>query len=254
MHDDKPEEHGWVGVRARFTRREPGPHTLKWIMVPLIGFVIAANVGDAFMPTLVDSNPLLLAALNSRTRNLVLVTNQLDALEFYAVSFLRLLASDPLFYLLGWYYGDRAVEWIETKHDGAGRFMRGAEQFFSKAAYPLVFIAPNNIICLLAGSAAMPIGIFILLNATGTIARLYLIRVFGEAFDQPIEAVLGFIADYRPYLLALTIGIVLVTSARQTRSGTGELGELLHLEEELDLKDRAANPDPRSDRGDPPPS
>mgnify|MGYP006193657243 CR=1 FL=1 len=34
------------------------------------------------------------------------------------------------------------------------------ERWFGKAAYPLVFIAPNNFICLFAGAAGMRIGWF----------------------------------------------------------------------------------------------
>jgi membrane protein DedA with SNARE-associated domain len=234
VHDEQGDEQGFAGVLARFHRREPGPHTLKWIGFPLIAMVIAANVGDAFMPTLVESNPLALIALNARNRNLILVTNQLDAASYYVVGFFRLLLSDPLFYLLGWYYRDRAVTWIEDRAAGIGGFLRSAEQYFDKAAYPLVAIMPNNFICLFAGSAGMPIRVFVALNAIGTLARLYLIRIFGEAFSEPIDDVLEFIGEYRPYLLALTIGIVVISSIRQAATGTGEVGEILHMEDDLE--------------------
>ena len=36
-----------------------------------------------------------------------------------------------------------------------GGTMRRAESWFGKAAYPLVFIAPNNFICLFAGASGM---------------------------------------------------------------------------------------------------
>ncbi len=231
---------GWASeaapatIRERFAQRKPGPHTLKLILGPLIAFVIAANVGDAMAPTLVDTHPLTLLSLNARNRNLILVTNQLDAVSYYVVGFVRLLASDPLFYLLGWYFGDRAVAWIEDRSNHAGRFMRSMEGFFGKAAYPLVVVMPNNFICLFAGSSGMAIGTFFALNAIGTVGRLYLIRWLGEAFEKPIDAVLDFIADYRPYLLATTVAFVVYTVWSEARSGKGEIGELLHLEEDLE--------------------
>ncbi len=157
------------------------------IIAPIIVLVIASNVGDALAPSLVDRHPLWLIALNARNRNLVLVTNQLDPFPYYLVGTLRLLLSDPLFYVLGYLYGDAAVTWMERKAPTYGRLMRTAERFFATAAYPLVFIAPNNYICLFAGAAGMPIIAFVILNVTGTVVRLYLIRVVGDIFDSPIQ-------------------------------------------------------------------
>lgn len=237
---------GPTTIRERFIRHQPGPHTLKLILGPLIAFVIAANVGDAASAWLVDEHPLALLALNARNRNLILVTNQLDAVSYYAVGFIRLLASDPLFYLLGWYFGDRAVAWIEGRSNHAGQFLRSMEGFFGKAAYPLVVAMPNNFICLFAGSSGMGVGTFFALNAVGTVGRLYLIRRLGEAFEAPIDSVLDFIAEYRPYLLAVTIGLVAWSVWSETRSGKGELGELLHLEEDLERElegEPSAEPD-----------
>ena len=43
----------------------------------------------------------------------------------------------------------------------------------------------------------MSVAGFFIANITGTIVRLYLIRRLGEAFEAPIDDVLGFIRDYR---------------------------------------------------------
>ena len=48
--------------------------------------------------------------MNARNRNLILVTNQLDAVSYYVVGTLRLLLSDPLFFLIGYWYGDTALD------------------------------------------------------------------------------------------------------------------------------------------------
>jgi membrane protein DedA with SNARE-associated domain len=191
---------------------------------------------------------LLLIILNARTRNLVLVVNQVDSVSFYVVGTLRLLVSDPLFYLLGYYYGDRAVAWIERRSKTWARWTREFEDLYRKAAYPLVFIAPNNPICLLAGSSGMRPSVFVALNVAGTIARLYLITLFGEAFEEPINWVLDFIKEYRWYLLALTVGIVLISTWRQARSGGTEVHDLVHLEEELEGEGGAGSPEDDEDR------
>jgi len=208
--------------------------TLSLIIGAIIVLVIGGMIGDALAPTLVDKHPLWLIALNARNRNLVLVVNQVDAVPYYLVGTFRLLLSDPLFYILGYFYGDTATRWMERQAPTYGRFMRTAERWFSIAAYPLVFIAPNNYICLFAGAAGMSIPVFLTLNITGTIFRLWIIQVLGNIFDKPIDAVLGFIQDYRIPLLILSVGLVVFTVWNERRQGESEITGLRHLEDELE--------------------
>jgi membrane protein DedA with SNARE-associated domain len=197
--------------------------------VPLIGLVIAAQVGDALAPTLVDTHPLWLITLNARNRNLILVVNQVDLWPFFLIGTLRLMASDPLFYLLGYFYGDAAVHWVERRSTRFGEWIRQFEGIFRRASYPLVFLAPNNLICVLSGSSGMRPSVFFVLNFTGTLTRLALIVWLGEAFEKPIDWVLDLIGEYRWYLLAATITIVAVMSWNEMRQGTSEVGRLRRL-------------------------
>jgi len=207
-----------------------------WLIVaPLVALVIASYVGDAFAPTLVDKHPLWLIALNARNRNLVLTTNSLDAVSYYVVGGLRLVLADPLFYLLGYFYGDAAVRWAERRSRTFGGILRSVEQFFQKASYPLVLIAPNNPICLFAGASGMSPPVFLALNITGTVARLYLIRWVGDIFASPIDTVVSFIREYRLPLTAVTIALVGFTIWSESRGeGETEFESLVHLEEELE--------------------
>jgi membrane protein DedA with SNARE-associated domain len=216
-------------VRPPLSRR-----ALTLIITPLIIMVIAANIGDALAPQWVDKHPLWLTALNARNRNLVLVTNNLDAWSYYLVASVRLLLSDPLFYILGFFYGDRAIVWLERRSSTFGNIIRTWESLFRKASYPLVFIAPNNFICLFAGSAGMRPAAFVTLNVSGTFFRLFLIRQVGEAFSSPIDSLLGFIQDYRWPLTALSVGVVLFTIMNDRRSGRGDLEALAHIEDDLE--------------------
>lgn len=228
--------------------KAPPSRARLWLVLgPLIVLVIGAQIGDALAPTLAVENPLLLIMLNARTRNLVLVTNSLDALSFYTVAFFRLLASDPLFYILGFWYGDAAVKWVERRSSSFGGMLRTWEKMFHRAAWPLVAIAPNNFICLFAGAAGMTPAVFLTLNVVGTAVRLYLIRLLGEAFEQPIETVLDFIREYRLPLTALSISIVVITVVLDRRSGKGELEAILDIEDELGVEEHpavASPPDP----------
>jgi len=152
-----------------------------------------------------------------------------------------LLLSDPLFYILGYYYGDTATKWMERQAPTYGRMMRTAEQWFGVAAYPLVFLAPNNYICLFAGAAGMSIPVFLALNVTGTFFRLWIIQVIGNVFDKPIDAILGFIQDYRIPLLVLSFALVGFSVWNERRQGgEDEITGLRHLEDELESE---AEPD-----------
>lgn len=215
-------------------RHRLGRRRLTLLIAPIVGLVVASNVGDALATTLATTHPLTLVALNARNRNLVLVTNELDAVSFYAVATLRLLVSDPLFFLLGYWYGDAAVTWMERRTRTWGSTMRQVERWFGRAAYPLVFVAPNNVICLMAGAAGMSVVGFFVANLAGTLVRLYLIRRLGEAFEAPIDDLLGFLADYRIPLLVLSVTLVAATSLFEMRRGDSELEAALHLDDDLE--------------------
>lgn len=225
---------------------ERGSPPSKWIVRVVIGLVVvsqgSALLGDLFAAGIVDREPALLIALNPRNRNLALATNQLSAVTYYVVGFLRLIASDPLYFLLGYWYGERAIAWTERRSRTYGPLVRDGERFFRKASYPLIFLAPNNIICALSAATGVRLGTFIALNLAGTVTRLVLIRQLGEIFSSPIDAVLGFIATYRIPLLILSAIAVAWTIFGEFR-GNSELNTLRSLEDDEDDGDRGAGGD-----------
>ena len=212
--------------------RRPDRSRLVLVVTPIVALIAAAYVGDALTTTWADRHPLLLTMLNARNRVLVLTTNQLDPVSYYLVAGLRLLASDPLFYLLGRWYGDAMVVWVEKRSKTFGEQVRLYERAFSKAAYLLVIVAPNAYVCVFAGAAGMPVGTFFTLNVAGTLLRLYLIRRLGEAFDQPIKSVLHFFARYRWALLIASVALVVLIIWSDRRRGKDEIGAILELSQD----------------------
>ncbi len=213
-------------------RHPPSPHTLKLLVAPVVFLVICSNVANVMWPTLQEHHPLLLIALSSINRYLILVSDQLDALSYYGVGTVRLLISDPLFFLLGYWYGDRALEWMDQKSPSYGPMLRRAQRFFGKAAWPLVLIAPNNFICLFAGAAGMRVGWFIALNLTGTVSRLYLIRVLGDRFASPIDRFQDLVGEYRWWFIGAS-ALLVAFSLRGEVKGGGDIDQLVHIDEEL---------------------
>ncbi|HEV7861664.1 MAG TPA: hypothetical protein VGR20_03150 [Acidimicrobiia bacterium] len=211
--------------------RRPSRSRLTLVVAPIVALIVAAYVGDALTTTWADKHPLLLTLLNARSRVLVLTTNQLDAVSYYLAAGVRLLASDPLFYLLGRWYGDAMVVWLEKRSKTFGEQVRLYEKAFTKATYPLVFFAPNPYICLFAGASGMPVGSFFTINIIGTLARLYLIRRVGEAFDAPIQSVLRFFDHYRLPLFIISVALVFFVFWNDRRQGKDEIGSMLDLAE-----------------------
>jgi membrane protein DedA with SNARE-associated domain len=248
---------------AAVVRRRPSRRQVTVIAVPLVALVVMNYVGDALAPTLVDTHPAWLIALNARNRNLALVTNSLDPWTYYGIGTARLLVSDPLFFLLGYWYGDAAVTWMERRTKTWGQLLRQIEQWFGKAAYPLIFIAPNNYICLFAGAAGMPLRAFFAVNIAGTITRLWLIRLVGETFESPLDDLVGWIGDNRIPLLIASVALVIASIILEARHGETEVEALARLDEELEQtaeeleRGQAARPpdqddDPEDRAADPP--
>ena len=209
----------------------PSRSRLVIVIAPIVALIVCGYIGDALTTTWADKHPLLLVLLNARSRILVLTTNQLDTISYYLAAGLRLLASDPLFYLLGRWYGDAMIQWVENRSKTFGEQIRLYERAFAKAAYPLVFLMPNPYICVFAGASGMRVGSFFTLNIAGTVFRLYLIRRVGEAFDEPIQAVLRFFARYRLPLFVLSVALVFFIVWKDRRSGKDEIGSMLDLAE-----------------------
>lgn len=211
-------------------RGAPSRLALALVAGPILVMVAAGYLADALWADLVNSNPLLLLVLSARNRYLVLVVNQLEPVVYYVVGSLRLLAPDPFFYVLGWWYGDAAVTWMEGRTATYGQLLRKLEILFRRWGHPLVFLFPNNPICLFAGASRMPVPVFAALNVTGTIARLILVAIVGDALSDPIDVVLGFVADYRIPILIVSVVLVAFTLWSETRQGSSEIDQLRRLE------------------------
>jgi membrane protein DedA with SNARE-associated domain len=176
--------------------------------------------------------------LNPRNRYLVLASPQVDAIPFFIVGFLRLVLTDPLFYLLGYLYGDAGLRWIERKmgEDRETGMVAKIEKWFSKASYVIVVVMPNAYVCLLAGATGMRPRVFIPLNVLGTMARLVVIRIAGDVFDDQLEVVLDFIGENRLLLLGMSIAITSLYAYRGRKKGSLEFESVSEMERELEAE------------------
>ena len=221
--------------------RRPVPQsrrTLWLILTPIAILTVAGWLADAFAPAIIDKRPLLQMFLNPRNRYLVLASPQVDPVPFFLVGFIRLVLTDPLFYLLGYLYGDAALRWMERKmgEDRETGSIAMIERWFAKASYVIVVLMPNGYVCLLAGATGMKPRVFLPLNIIGTIGRLIVIRIAGDVFEEQLESVLDFIAEYRWWLVLLSFSVVLFYAWRGRRKGALEFESVSEMERELEAE------------------
>lgn len=217
-------------------RTPPSRRRLYLLLAPIIVLTALAYVGDFTWAALVEDHPLLLILLNTRKRYLALVVPHTDPIPYYLVGTFRQVLSDPLFFLLGRWYGDAGVRWLEKKMGEGGSMVRFMERGFAKASWPMVALFPNALICMLAGASAMPVWLFFLLNIGGTFASMVVLRLFGDVFGSPLEAFTGFVSEYRLPIIAISGVLVAINIALNKRKGTSDLESLTDIERELEAE------------------
>jgi membrane protein DedA with SNARE-associated domain len=235
----------------------PSRRALTFVVAPLIALWLMARTGDVMAATLLPTadepdrgNPYLLLVLSPSLRYQVGVVNYVDPILFFALAFVRLLVADPPFYLLGRWYGDRVLQWMERRSPTTGGVLRDAEGLYGKLVWPLVAVMPNNFVCALAGSSGMPPVAFFTLNMGGTLVRLWLIVQFGERFQDQIDVVLNFIGDNRWWFVGASAIVVGAMAFSQARSGSGEVAQLRRLGHELEGDASLDDGDDTDDIGD----
>jgi membrane protein YqaA with SNARE-associated domain len=160
----------------------------------IITLVVANNFGNVIWAEWVIDQPLALLALNSSNKYLLATSVNTDLLAVLAVSTIRLMAPDPLFYAIGYLYGDRA---------------------------------------LIAGVVRVPFARFLALSFIGTVGRILLMRLIGSIFSEQIEDLLEVVARYQRWLLLASIVFVVGYVTYQATRRKGLIGAVEELEEDL---------------------
>ena len=211
------------------------PRPLRNLVVAVVvAALVSGWIGAALAPTLVVRHPLWLIGLNANNRYLILSTNQLDGFSFYAVALARRVIPTLAFYLLGYWYGERAVNWLEHREPDSGQGIRFIERLFQRSGWLVVAVAPMTITTLLAGAARLRPSRLVPLVVVSIAARLILLRQLGQAFSGPVDAVVRWIDRTRRPLLVLSIGSVALIIWLQRRQRRESLEELTALDDDIE--------------------
>jgi membrane protein DedA with SNARE-associated domain len=226
-------------------RAEPGPvvgsppplspfeRARLTVMLGVVGVLFVGSlIGQALSPTLANDAPLLLITLNPRNSFLLLVSHEVPFGAFFAVGFVRLVIGDPVLYLLGFWYGLAARNYL-VRQGGWDTLLSWLDRWFPRIGPVIVFAAPNTTVCLLAGISRMRPALFAVLNVTGTATRLLLIWWLGDVFHEEVDWFLDFLSRYQWPATAVMVGLVLVQVSLSRRKGTGELEQLERMGDEI---------------------
>ena len=219
---------------AAIDRPPPSRRTLALIVAPILVVVVVGTVGNAIHPTLVNNHPLWLVAMEPRNRYLLLVAEKVSFVPFLVVATVRRLVSDPLFYLLGYFYGERGVRWMERRMGEGGSMVRALEAGFAKAAPVIVFLFPGAIVCVLAGATGMSPVLFLLLNLAGTVTMVTFLYHFAEFVEGPLGAVNRFYGNNGVTLTVISVLVTIWWVWDQRRKGRSEIQSISTIEHELE--------------------
>lgn len=224
-------------------RPRPSRRTLAFILGPIIAVMIVGTLGNMFHPRLLRDHPLWLVAMEPRNRYLLLVAEKVDFVPYLVVATVRRLFSDPLFYLIGYLYGDAGVRWIERRLGDDVGLVRAMERGFRKAAPLMVFVFPGAIVCVLAGATGMSPVLFLACNLVGTLTVVSLLYRFAEFFEGPLGAVNRFYSNNNTVLTVISVVAVCFWIWDQRRRGKSELKSIGAMERELEESGREPTAD-----------
>jgi membrane protein DedA with SNARE-associated domain len=219
----------------------PGDHShlpARWARNAVFGIIgasiVAGWLGDALWASLVDRSPLTLVLLNAKPRYQLLTVNSLEPWVWYAAVLFRLMVTKPFVWLVGRWYGPRAMVWAENRSERGGRLVRWMERRFASHGWAVMLVTTSNPVCLLAGASGYRLGLFLLIAVVGTAARLVVVDVVGSVLSAPIESFIDWVVDHRALVVAVSVTAVAMAVWWERRRGSSELDEFQEIERDLE--------------------
>jgi membrane protein DedA with SNARE-associated domain len=196
----------------------PAAAVRRLVLVAALLLYIAGTLGSNLGPALVDDHPLTILALSSRNRNLLGSVPFIDPLPYAVVGFARVLAAGVVLYLIGRWYGAKAVGWMEAQVGQLPATIRWTQRIVGRAGWPLVVLMPgSNIVCLFAGQQRLRPRPFMLLLSVGIALKLAVLWAGGKLFEDQIKSILSFIDRYQWWIVGGLFALTFLQSFGRAR-------------------------------------
>ena len=178
---------------------------------------VMGTIGSNIGPALVDERPQLVLLLASRNRNLFGSVPYIDLMPYLLIGFTRVFVAGIALYLVGRWYGARALGWVEGNMGELPAIYRWVERAVDKAGNAALVLMPgSNIVCLLLGHRRMPPKRFVPLLMLGIAIKLAVLWQGGKIFESQIRAFLGYIEQYQWRVVA---GLFIISMLQSVRRG-----------------------------------
>lgn len=183
---------------------------------------VVGTIGSNIGPALVDERPRLVLLLSSRNRNLFGSVPYIDPVWYSVIGFLRVLAAGVALFLVGRWYGQRAVGWVSDNVGELPAIYRWTERAVDRAGWLALLAMPgSNIVCLLVGHRGMPLRRFLPLISVGIVVKLAVLWAGGRAFEDQIRSFLSAIERYQWWVVVALFGLSLLQTTRRGRPRSG---------------------------------
>ena len=110
-----------------------------------------------------------------------------------------------VYFLLGRWYGDRSLRWLEARSGNALRPVLWIERTFHRARVPVTFVFPGNVSALLAGADGMPVVVYFGVALVSVALRLWAVRALAAVLRGPLLDVVSWIGDHQLWLTVVSI-------------------------------------------------
>ena len=171
----------------------------------------------------------LVIALSARNRNLLASVPFINPVAYALIGFSRVVLVAMVLYLVGRWFGPRALGWVEGQLGELPAIYRWSQRAMDRAGWLVVLLMPgSNLVCLLAGQRRMAVRGFAWLIAAGAVLKLTVLWIGGRIFDAEIRAFFDFIEGYQWWIVAAAFAFTFVQGglrARKRPAGGSSLGE-----------------------------
>jgi membrane protein DedA with SNARE-associated domain len=203
-----------------------------------------SNIGPAW----VDTRPVLTLILSSRNRNLFGSVPYIDPLPYAIIGFVRILVAGVVLFLLGRWYGRKAIDWTEGQIGEMPAIYRWFQNGVDRAGWAMVLFMPgSNFVCLMAGHRHWDLRRFVSLLSVGIALKLVVLWIGGQIFDDEIRWFLDAIEQYQWWIVGGLFALSFVQMFGRVRTALPEVIEEIehpHVHDGSAGADEVAGPGP----------
>lgn len=169
-----------------------------------------AQVGSKTYFSTIADHPLLTLALSPTKVVMVLASPELGTLEYYVTILIRSVFVDPFWFMIGVWYGNAAIRWMNRRMPTYGQVAQQIEGLFPQFGWLFVILYSSNaLVIVLAGASTMRLRTFLILDVAGTAAVAFGVRQLGWVTQEAGGGALTFLDRYQPYFIALSVALLL---------------------------------------------